>query len=140
MKQAAEPQAVQTAQAAGPARTVRPPQRKQFAMSSSPLTQLAAMMNGSPRVQGLIGLSEEINQTASAQLHSVPVNRDAGLEREGDATGYKTQPSTGGSERGSVVQREQDAPPPNRTGLPDQLKSGVESLSGVSLDNVKVHY
>ena len=29
---------------------------------------------------------------------------------------------------------------PNRTGLPDGLKSGVESLSGISLDNVNVHY
>jgi hypothetical protein len=31
-------------------------------------------------------------------------------------------------------------PPKNNTGLPDHLKSGIESLSGVSLDNVKVHY
>jgi hypothetical protein len=29
---------------------------------------------------------------------------------------------------------------PNRTGLPDGLKSGIESLSGMSMDNVKVHY
>lgn len=29
---------------------------------------------------------------------------------------------------------------PNDTGLPDHLKSGVETLSGFSLDNVKVHY
>jgi len=29
---------------------------------------------------------------------------------------------------------------PNNTGLPDHLKAGVESLSGMSLDNVKVHY
>ena len=28
----------------------------------------------------------------------------------------------------------------NPTGLPDNLKTGVESFSGVSLDNVKVHY
>jgi len=28
----------------------------------------------------------------------------------------------------------------NETGLPDDLKSGVESLSGVSLDDVRVHY
>jgi hypothetical protein len=28
----------------------------------------------------------------------------------------------------------------NQTGLPDQLKSGVENLSGYSLDDVKVHY
>lgn len=29
---------------------------------------------------------------------------------------------------------------PNNTGLPDNLKSGVENLSGFSLDDVKVHY
>lgn len=29
---------------------------------------------------------------------------------------------------------------PNRTGLPDGLKTGIESLSGYSLDNVRVHY
>ncbi|WP_225860230.1 MULTISPECIES: DUF4157 domain-containing protein [Chitinophaga] len=28
----------------------------------------------------------------------------------------------------------------NRTGLPDQLKQGVEQLSGYSMDDVKVHY
>jgi hypothetical protein len=28
----------------------------------------------------------------------------------------------------------------NETGLPDNLKSGVENLSGVSMDDVKVHY
>ncbi len=30
--------------------------------------------------------------------------------------------------------------PSNKTGLPDNVKSGVESLSGLSLDDVKVHY
>ncbi|WP_017452886.1 eCIS core domain-containing protein [Herbaspirillum rubrisubalbicans] len=28
----------------------------------------------------------------------------------------------------------------NKTGLPDTLKSGIESLSGMSMDHVKVHY
>jgi hypothetical protein len=28
----------------------------------------------------------------------------------------------------------------NRTGLPNTLKSGVESLSGCAMDDVKVHY
>jgi hypothetical protein len=28
----------------------------------------------------------------------------------------------------------------NRSGLPDDLKSGIETLSGVSMDHVKVHY
>lgn len=31
-------------------------------------------------------------------------------------------------------------PPPNRTGLPDALKTGVESLSGMAMDHVQVHY
>lgn len=29
---------------------------------------------------------------------------------------------------------------PNRTGLPDNLKAGIENLSGYSMDEVKVHY
>lgn len=29
---------------------------------------------------------------------------------------------------------------PNNTGLPSQLKTGMENLSGMSLDHVKVHY
>lgn len=29
---------------------------------------------------------------------------------------------------------------PNNTGLPDNLKAGVENLSGFSMDDVKVHY
>jgi len=36
-----------------------------------------------------------------------------------------------------TVQRQ---PAPNRTGLPDGLKAGVESLSGLSMDHVRVHY
>jgi len=43
-------------------------------------------------------------------------------------------------DRGPPVQREQHPAKPNNTGLPDKLKNGVESLSGMSMDNVKVHY
>ena len=35
----------------------------------------------------------------------------------------------------ATVQRKE-----NKTGLPDQLKSGVEGLSGMAMDDVKVHY
>ena len=41
---------------------------------------------------------------------------------------------------GSPAQLAAPEPKPNNTGLPDGLKSGVESLSGMSLDSVKVHY
>jgi hypothetical protein len=46
-----------------------------------------------------------------------------------------------GVRSGSAAQLEADpAPRTNNTGLPDNLKSGIESLSGMSMDNVKVHY
>ena len=33
-----------------------------------------------------------------------------------------------------------EAPRPNNTGMPDNLKSGIENLSGFSMDDVRVHY
>jgi Domain of unknown function (DUF4157) len=38
------------------------------------------------------------------------------------------------------VQRAEAHASPHHTGLPDKFKSGIESLSGMSLDLVKVHY
>ena len=41
----------------------------------------------------------------------------------------------------STLQREQQsAAPTNRTGMPDNLKAGIESLSGQDLSAVRVHY
>lgn len=47
------------------------------------------------------------------------------------------EPLQGKFESSAAVQREQK---PNNTGMPDNLKSGVENLSGYSMDDVKVHY
>lgn len=33
-----------------------------------------------------------------------------------------------------------ETPRANRTGLPDRLRAGVEQLSGLSMDDVQVHY
>ncbi|SHK61199.1 protein of unknown function [Fibrobacter sp. UWB12] len=54
------------------------------------------------------------------------------------------------SSRGESLQRKADKmnnaaqraenPRPNNTGMPDNLKSGIESLSGFSMDDVRVHY
>ena len=40
----------------------------------------------------------------------------------------------------SAQLKNEPAAKPNNTGLPDNLKSGIENLSGMSMDNVKVHY
>ncbi|NNM83272.1 MAG: DUF4157 domain-containing protein [Burkholderiales bacterium] len=42
-----------------------------------------------------------------------------------------------------IEQRQEEGPlqtKPNETGLPDNLKSGIKSLSGMSMDSVRVHY
>ena len=41
---------------------------------------------------------------------------------------------------GAAQWKEEPGPQANNTGLPDNLKAGIEHLSGVSMDNVKVHY
>jgi hypothetical protein len=50
------------------------------------------------------------------------------------------EPLQGKFDAASSVQLKEEAAKPNNTGLPDNLKSGIESLSGMSMDNVKVHY
>jgi Domain of unknown function (DUF4157) len=67
---------------------------------------------------------------AKAGPRGVHINDDAALEREAHAMGAKAL----------AVRQPNPAPPPNRTGLPDRLKAGVENLSGLSLDRVTVHY
>lgn len=40
----------------------------------------------------------------------------------------------------SAMQLKNDSAQSNRTGLPNNLKGGIESLSGMSMDHVRVHY
>jgi hypothetical protein len=47
------------------------------------------------------------------------------------------EPLQGKFESPATAQREQK---PNNTGMPDNLKSGIENLSGYAMDDVKVHY
>jgi hypothetical protein len=56
----------------------------------------------------------------------------AQLARRGTATAHRQ-----GDERAAQLQA---VPSPNRTGLPDGLRSGIEALSGLSMDHVRVHY
>lgn len=57
--------------------------------------------------------------------HSPQVQQAAQLQAKVDNYAARKQP----------IQKQK-----NNTGLPDNLKSGMEKLSGMSLDHVKVHY
>ncbi len=59
------------------------------------------------------------------------VNKDSSVE----ATPNKGVVLKDNRDIGTPIQRK-----PNNTGLPDKLKSGIENLSGHSMDDVKVHY
>ncbi len=78
--------------------------------------KIQAAADESPEVQQLMALQQAANdspQVAETRQLQAAAN-EATLPREGASV--------------------------NRTGLPDQLKSGIESLSGMSMDAVKVHY
>jgi hypothetical protein len=86
----------------------------------------------------LAGPEEEALQGkfATAQL--------AGPEEELPAQGKFATAQLAGPEEElqmkSVVQREESEAKTNDTGMPDHLKANVESMSGVSLNDAKVHY
>ncbi|MDJ0737539.1 MAG: DUF4157 domain-containing protein [Nostocaceae cyanobacterium] len=81
---------------------------------------------------------ERINRSvpvsmAHGELPQHPVTETPSASvREGIIQGKGER--TGNSQESSEVSR------PNKTGLPDRLKTGIENLSGYSMDDVKVHY
>lgn len=131
------------------------------------MAQLAAIANHSPRVQAQLKLADEIHgsehisaqralgseinsATPAAQLKpkdkklAQPKFDDAAQAKHKDEKLQRKLKEEKPRQRkydgsGAPAQLE-EAPLRNNTGLPDNLKSGVENLSGVSLNNVKVHY
>jgi hypothetical protein len=69
---------------------------------------------------------------AQGRFATAPVQRTGGMEEEMPAQG-----------RFMTAQAKEEpaaqAPAPNRTGMPDGLKSGIESLSGMDMSDVRVH-
>ena len=85
------------------------------------LVQLASVLNGAAPVQRMGATKKKLTQHAS-----------------------KRKPMQKAAKKKMMQKREIDAPVAQRAssgaGLPGQLKSGVEALSGMSMDHVRVHY
>ncbi|RDU96013.1 eCIS core domain-containing protein [Trinickia dinghuensis] len=92
--------------------------------------KLTDMTNNSPRMLQQRALGDAIHNSPQlvAQRHKINTLFGGIVQRHEDGT-IPAQLSP--------VQRDEN---PNNTGLPNQLKSGIESLSGMSMDHVKVHY
>ena len=72
--------------------------------------------------------STPVQKAADSKATSVLDNssQSESLQRKADMANNATQRA--------------EAPRPNNTGMPDNLKAGIESLSGFSMDDVRVHY
>lgn len=136
-------------------------QRKQMVdRSHTPGTAQRALpesLNQSPQVQTQLQLQNSLNNSPQAAIQAkfaeALANRDQPLQRMCDACSeeekkVKPKPSGMIEDEDAVAQTKsanlpgssQNSFVENRTGLPNQLKSGIEALSDVSLDDVNVHY
>jgi|GEM_PF-934690 len=108
---------------------------------SDKTAQLKALADSSPQSEGLIGLAAMIEtsprqqamQRFADQANKNPVKVMRRVEDE--------EPLQGKFASEGVAQRKAEAAVGTSDGgLPNSLKSGIESLSGMSMDHVKVHY
>jgi hypothetical protein len=124
-------------------------QRPTQSKGTTATTQLALEINASPRVESLAQLRQQIHQSPrlSAQLQG---SRCAGAETPVQTKPKEEKLQAKPKEELRQRRAEDSASSPgtsteaassgSASGLPPQLKSGVESLSGMSMDNVQVHY
>lgn len=80
-----------------------------------------------------------------AATNPIPVQRmeeEEPLQAKTDEPVQREQAEVSGAENPGADAPPDSTPPPkpNNTGLPDNLKTGIENLSGISMDHVKVHY
>jgi hypothetical protein len=103
---------------------------------------LQAMMANSPQQQKLksaaqLTVSSPVQQKLNTSAQNF-ANKSEPMQRMDDE-----EPLQGKFEIESEpaqLEATSEAPRPNNTGLPDNLKAGIENLSGMSMDHVKVHY
>jgi hypothetical protein len=74
--------------------------------------------------------------------HAFHLSIQAGADRLSDLGRIANAPKRPVTQKKSKAEEEEpvQAKPENNTGLPDTLKAGIEDLSGLSMDDVKVHF
>lgn len=92
--------------------------------SSITQLQMQRMMSVSPQA-----VAQHQSQTS---IHISPVTQRQVIQNHVDEESVQG--------KFSAEPAAQFAEKPNNTGLPNQLKAGIESLSGMSMDHVKVHF
>lgn len=115
----------------------------------SQLKNIQRLANQSPQIRRSQAIQRLADQNPSRksvhQLQSSSSEESIQKQEIEAKESIQEQTATGSKSSGSGAPPLPPADQPtkskvNSTGLPDQLKSGVENLSGQSLDDVKVHY
>ena len=109
------------------------------------LAKLAAMADNSPQAVVQRKLSEQFNNSPRmiAQRQQFAKITGAAMQRMGDEEEPVQRVEEDELVQGKFETAQLTEVPTakqNNTGIPDNLKSGIEHLSGMSMDNVKVHY
>jgi hypothetical protein len=111
------------------AQAVRPAQSPSMPAHEAKRPTIAAQLRSAARLGHSLGAIRVDTSTETA------IQRQE-LQKEEDEKPLQGKLADGAN---AALQRKEEVPP-NRTGLPEQLKAGVERLSGLSLDDVRVHY
>ncbi|MFZ6760342.1 eCIS core domain-containing protein [Undibacterium sp. Ji50W] len=99
--------------------------------------QLQERGNNSPQARQLQAYSHMMqNSPRAMQLKALQAMMHKPLVQRADDEALQTKSASQGTAQLAV----QANPRPNNTGLPNQLKAGIESLSGMSMDHVRVNY
>ncbi|MBO1350442.1 MAG: DUF4157 domain-containing protein [Hormoscilla sp. GUM202] len=98
------------------------------------LTQIPVSNHNTLRVQQKLMVGKE--SETDSQIEGLAIHEFRGLSSE-----LISERVGGLSDRSTSVQRqEEEKTGENKTGLPDRLKAGIESLSGYDLSGVRVNY
>lgn len=79
--------------------------------------------------------SQPITEPKQQTAEPTPRQFQSTLQQKANASARVAQLARVNQMAANYVQRQ-----PNRTGMPDKLKNGIENLSGMTMDDVKVHY
>jgi hypothetical protein len=106
--------------------TITPMEQKKLGVLQAKMdsfsTQRIAQSKTGPNLLGILTRNSQATQTTESQTSAQSKTIQAKSDTMGD------RPDS------PIEQR------PNKTGMPDALKAGVENLSGYALDDVRVHY
>ncbi|WP_230412377.1 eCIS core domain-containing protein [Undibacterium hunanense] len=116
-------------------------QASQQKNQAEPVSQrLSTVVDARPQALMHRQIQERANNSpqavAQAQLQKKADNSPQARQLKAHSDLLQARPTTAQRQ----VQQTAPASTANKTGMPNQLKTGIESLSGMSMDHVRVHY